>query len=170
MTLCRNIRKSLESWHPSLWSAIFTKWTLRLVRDLFKMTPFIKAVLATLLVVPAKIVASDTSLLPADFSWWFWQSCKQGWKQCRHLIPPCWLLLQAIVAGSRLYIDAGEIWARWGGSTNASGVWSMCWPILLQLQDAELIMDLRRLSDHGNWSYDRLEHEQNRFFCIYCDE
>jgi hypothetical protein len=82
---------------------------------------FTKIVFAGLF-MQAGIVVSDASLLPPNFSWWFWQSCEATLPV---LTCSCLLLLLAIVVGSRLYIDGGEIWARWGGAvTDSSAVWS----------------------------------------------
>jgi len=67
------------------------------------------------------VVAS--SFLPDEFASWFWQSCKYILYVTR--VTTTKNDSAALVVDKWLYIDGGEIWAKWGGSnTIPSGVWS----------------------------------------------
>ncbi|KAF4626479.1 hypothetical protein G7Y89_g11680 [Cudoniella acicularis] len=56
------------------------------------------------LITQAKIVVSTASFLPENFTSSVWQG--------------------STVVGNWLYIDGGEIWAKWGGGSLASPVWN----------------------------------------------
>lgn len=71
-------------------------------------------------------IAANSSFLPDTFTFWFWQSCK-------HLSLPqvdaTKNKFAALVVNNWLYIDGGDIYAKWYGlNTNSSMVFSASFP------------------------------------------
>lgn len=68
-------------------------------------------------------VTTAASFLPDNFAFWISQSCELLILK----LPPFYLNISpvALVVQNWLYIDGGEIWARWDGTgVSASHVWS----------------------------------------------